>query len=97
MDNFLFRQGTLLLCLIGIVGSCAVFTNAVYNNGNATIAAAVGSGMFVLFLAIVAELAARNVKIAIHDQKVAENDELLAVVISKAVFRAMAEEKEKQK
>lgn len=96
MDNFLFKQGTLLLCLIGIVGSCGVFANAVFADANATIAAAVGSGMFVLFLAIIAELAARNVKIAIHDQKVAENDELLAVVISKAVFRAMAEEKEKK-
>lgn len=95
MDNFVFKQGVLLACLIGIVGSSAVFVNSVYQNGNAVVAAAVGSGMFVLFIAITAELLVVNLKNAILDKKQQENDELLAVVISKAVYQAIKEEKEK--
>jgi hypothetical protein len=95
LDNFVTKQWTLLICLIGIVGSSAMFANAVFPNAtNAMIAAAVGSGMFVLFIAITAELMIKNLQIIINDKKVQENDELIGVVVAKAVYRAIQDEKD---
>jgi len=95
--NLISKQGTILVCLIGIVGSAASFANSVFPNTNAMISAAVGSGMFVLFIALTAELLVVNLKNAILDQKARENDELIAVVLSKAIYRTLQEEKEKDK
>jgi hypothetical protein len=97
LDSFVFKQGVLLMCLIGIVGSAAVFANTVFGAGNAVVAAAVGVGMFVLFISLTAELLVVNLKNAIHDQKQKENDELIATVVARAVFNAIKEEKEKEK
>jgi hypothetical protein len=96
-NDLISKQGTILICLIGIVGSAAVFTNSIFNNANAVIAAAIGSGMCVLFVALTAEILVVNLKNAIHDQKQKENDELISVVISRAIFKVWAEEKEKMK
>jgi hypothetical protein len=92
MDSFGFKQAVLLICLVGIVGSSASLVNSIFNNANAMIAAAVGSGMFVLFISLTAELVVYNIKSAIHDQKVKENDELLAAVIAKSVYTAIKED-----
>jgi hypothetical protein len=95
LDNFVTKQWTLLICLIGIVGSAAMFANSVFSDANAMLAAAIGSGMFVLFLAITAELMIKNLQIIINDKKVQENDELVASVVARAVYQAIKEEKEK--
>lgn len=96
IDNFQFKQGILLICLIGIVGSSAAMINSLFpNNSGAMIGAAVGSAMFVLFIALTAELTIINLSRAILDQKQKDNDELMAVVISKAVYHAIQEEKKK--
>lgn len=96
MDNFGFKQLVILICLIGIVGSSAVFANSVFDNVNAMISAAIGSGMFVLFLSLTAELLVVNLKNAIIDQKHKENDELIATVVAKSVYRAIQEEKDQE-
>lgn len=96
ISNFEGKQVVLLICLIGIVGSAAAFVNSLYANANAMIAAAVGTGMFVLFVFLTAEILVVNLKNAILDQKQKDNDELLAVVISKAVYRSIKEEKDKE-
>lgn len=97
MDSFGFKQGVLLACLIGIVGSVASFTNAIYpNNGTAVIAATVGIGMFVLFIFLTAEILVVNLKNAIFDRKQQENDELLAAVIAKSVYTAIKEDQDKK-
>ena len=96
LDNFGFKQIVILVCLLGIVGSAASFTNAVFpNNGSAVIAATVGMGMFVLFIFLTAEILVVNLKNAIFNQKQKENDELIGVVVAKSVYRAIQEEKEK--
>lgn len=97
LDNFIFKNGVLLLCLIGIVGSSATLVNAITGNATAMVAASVGSGMFVLFIFLTAGTLVINLKNAIYDEKIKENDELLAVVISKAVYQAIKEEKEKER
>ena len=90
------KQSILLVCLIGIVGSAALLANEAFNGSVAAmVAAAIGSGMFVLFIAMTAELMVLNINHAISDKKQQENDELLAVVISKAIFQALKEEKNK--
>ena len=90
------KQSILLVCLIGIVGSAALLANEAFNGSvTAMVAAAIGSGMFVLFIAMTAELTVLNINHAIGDKKQQENDELLAVVISKAIFQALKEEKNK--
>jgi hypothetical protein len=62
-DNLISKQGTILICLIGIVGSAAMFTTSVYpNNGTAVIAASVGIGMFILFIFLTAEILVVNLK-----------------------------------
>lgn len=97
INNFQFKQGILLVCLIGIVGSAASLVNSIFpNNSGAMLAAAVGSAMFVLFIALTAELTIINLSRAILDQKQKDNDELISVVIAKAVYRAISEEKEKK-
>ena len=96
LDNFVTKQWTLLICLIGIVGSAATFVNSVFpNNGTLVIAASVGVGMFVLFIFLTAEILVVNLKNAIFDQKQKENDELIATVVARSVYRAIQEEKEK--
>jgi high-affinity nickel permease len=97
LDNFGFKQIVILVCLLGIVGSAAVFANSVFDNANAMISAAIGSGMFILFISLTAELMIVNLKNAIIDQKHKENDELIATVVAKSVYRAIQEEKEKPK
>ena len=97
MDNFGFKQLVILICLIGIVGSSAVFANSVFDNVNAMISAAIGSGMFILFISLTAELLVVNLKNAIIDQKHKENDELIATVVAKSVYRAIQEEKDQEK
>jgi predicted transcriptional regulator len=61
------------------------------------VAAAIGIGMFTLFISQTVEMTVRNIQSSIMDQKVKENDELISVVIAKSVYRAIQEEKEKEK
>jgi len=98
MNSFETKQGILLVCLVGTVGSAASFANAIFpNNGGAVISAAVGSAMAALFMFLVTELVVVNIKSAIQSDKERENDELLAVVISRAIYKTIAEEKSKEK
>ena len=91
------KQQIILLCLVGIVGSSVVLANAIFpTNVAAIVAAAIGSGTFVLFIAITAELMVLNLQHAISDKKQQENDELLAVVLSKAVYHAIEDERKKK-
>jgi len=97
INNFQFKQGILLVCLIGIVGSAASLVNSVYpNNSGAIISTAVGASMAALFMFLVTELVVININSAIQSNKERENNELLAVVISRAVFTALKEDKEKK-
>jgi predicted transcriptional regulator len=52
--------------------------------------------MFVLFIAITAELLVVNLKNAILDQKQKDNDELIATVVARAVYQAIQQEKDKE-
>jgi hypothetical protein len=98
MDKTEVKQYTLWITLIGVIGSSAMLTNAIFvNNTNALIASSIGSGMFVLFIALTAELLVVNLKNAIFDQKDHENDSLIAAVVAKSVYTALKEESKKEK
>jgi hypothetical protein len=75
-----------------------MLVNSIYpNNTNAMISAAIGTGLAVLFVALSLEILVVNLSRSILDQKTKENDELLAVVISRAIYKTIAEEKAKEK
>ena len=97
MNSFEVKNYTVWVCIIGCVGSAAMLVNSIYpNNTNAMLSAAVGTGLAVLFVALSLEMLVVNLSRSILDQKTKENDELLAVVLSRAVYKTIAEEKAKE-
>jgi uncharacterized protein (DUF2336 family) len=88
----------LYVCLLGIVGSAAVYAaeNSITGGSTSMIAAAVLAGTFALFLAVIVDLAVERIVAAVTEQRMREGDIMIAEATGKAVYKAIKEEQDKK-